>query len=180
MTDQQLSNRISDIIHDYGDEYGWDRKPDVQFVLDDLADQTRKEGWTYDSATARKFAEQALGVKPKAAAAPAPAPKPAAKPVAAPAKPAPAKPARGGKKATYKIYGAHHDANLGSSPLHTRIAGKVYAPTATSKFKKGQSAATEVGPDGKLKVTDPETGHTQSWSKKESLERLLHDFIELL
>lgn len=63
LTDQQLKNLISDIIHDHGGEYGWDLKPTVSSVLDDLIDQTRKEGWMYDSALARKYVEQMLGVK---------------------------------------------------------------------------------------------------------------------
>lgn len=180
LTDQQLKDRISDIIHDHGDEYGWDSKPSVDNVVDDLADQTRKDGWTYDSALARKYAEQALGVKPRAAAVPASAPKPAAKPAAAPAKPA-AAPVKGGKKTTYKIYNGTGTgkAVTGSSPIHTRIKGKVYAPTAVSKFKSGGAASVEPEGDD-LKVTDPSTGHTQRWTRRESLERLLHDFIELL
>lgn len=86
----------------------------------------------------------------------------------------------GGKKTTYKIYGAHHDANLGSSPLHTRIKGRVYAPTAPSKFKKGDSA--EVSPEGdkKLRVKKPESDHTQTWTAKESVELVIRDMIELL
>lgn len=180
MSDDQLRNRISDIIHDYGDEYGWDRKPDVQFVLDDLADQTRKEDWDYDSAKARQYAEEALGVKKRAApqaSVPKPVPKPAPVAPVAAAKP----PTRGGKKTTYKIYNGTGTgkAVTGSSPIHTRIKGKVYAPTGISKFRPGRTAAVE--PDGEdLKVSDPDTGHTQKWTKRESLERLIRDFVELM
>ena len=178
MSDDQLRNRISDLIHDFGDEYGWDQKPDVQTILDDLADQTRKEDWDYDSAKARQYAEEALGIK-KRAAAPAPAPKPAPKPasVAPAAKPA----VKGGKKSTYKIYNGTGTgkAVTGSSPIHTRIKGKVYAPTGISKFRTGQQAAVE--PDGEdLKVSDPSTGHTQKWTKRESIEHAIREFVRLI
>lgn len=178
MSDDQLRNRISDLIHDFGDEYGWDQKPDVQTILDDLADQTRKEDWDYDSVKARQYAEEALGVKKKATPAPAPKPAPApAKPAATPAAPA----AKGGKKTTYKIYNGTGTgkAVTGSSPIHTRIKGKVYAPTGISKFRTGQKAAVE--PDGEdLKVSDPDTGHTQKWTKRESVEDAVREFVRLI
>lgn len=121
---------------------------------------------------------------------PPPAPKPAtpaSKPAATPAKPAAAPsaqqkpPAKGGKKTSYKIYNGTGTgkAVTGSSPIHTRIKGKVYAPTGISKFRPGKTAAVE--PDGEdLKVSDPDTGHTQKWTKRESFERLLRDFVKLV
>lgn len=189
MSDEQLRNRISDIIHDYGDEYGWDRKPDVQFVLDDLADQTRKEDWDYDSAKARQYAEEALGVK-KRSAAPAPAARPAAQPTSAPAAKATA--AAKGAKTTYKVYSGTGTgkAVVGRSPIHTRVKGKIYAPTKVSRFKAGskvdvEPVGTRLGKHtAKLSVRDvgaPPGQNTQIWDlESESLEPLIRDFVRLV
>lgn len=170
----ELKNRIADMISDFGDEHGWDRTPSVQNIMDDIADETRKSGADYDSKQARKFAEEALGVTP-----PAPTPRKADVPRPPPPKKGPAP---GGKlKATYKIYGAHHDAQLGTSPLHTRIKGKVYIPTQASKFKKGDEAEIAVEPGGKkLSVKKPDSDHTQTWTAKESFELLIHDLVKLM
>ena len=123
------------------------------------------------SSAARDVARRIALKKEKKAAA-----EKAASSTAAPKAP----PAGAGKKTTYKIYGAHHDANLGSSSIHTRIKGRVYAPTAATKFKKGDSA--EIAPEGekKLRVKKPDSDHTQTWSAKESVERVILDMIELL
>ena len=60
LTDQELKNRISDAISDYGDEHGWDEKPSVNEVVDTLADEARKDGVSYDAKKARQFAEEAV------------------------------------------------------------------------------------------------------------------------
>lgn len=60
LTDQELKNRISDAISDYGDEYGWDEKPSVNEVLSTLADEARKDRVSYDAKKARQFAEEAV------------------------------------------------------------------------------------------------------------------------
>lgn len=199
LSDSELKNRIVDIISDFGDEHGWDQKPNVQTVLDDLADETRKDGTAYHSDQARKFAERELGgappgilskytgVRSPPIQSPSAPPRGEARgvsggqPVATPSKPVKG-PAPGGKlKPTYKIYGAHHDAKLGSSPLHTRIKGKVYIPTQTSRFKKGDDAEVAVEPGGKkLSVKKPDSDHTQTWTAKESFELLIHDLVRLM
>lgn len=67
-------------------------------------------------------------------------------------------PRGGSNKETYKVYGKRGDA-----PVHTRVKAKVYVGGKETKFKNGQQANAVVGPDGELKVTDPSTGHSQSW-----------------
>lgn len=109
--------------------------------------------------------------QPTPAAVPAAAPKPAPKPTPAPS--------QSGKKSTYKIYGAHHDVNKGSSDVHTRVKGRVYAPTKPSRFKKGQSARVTVGGD-EAEVADPTSGHSQVWSKKEVLQRFVREVLQEL
>lgn len=86
-----------------------------------------------------------------------------------------AKQPKGPKKTAYKIYGPHT-----GSPLHTRIAGTVYAPTSPSKFSKGMVANVEVNGDD-LKVVNADDGHTQTWSRKEeSFDRALSEFVKLV
>lgn len=57
LTGESLRNEIMNVIHDIGDELGWDYVPREADVLDTLADRTRKEyaggSATYDSAEAR-------------------------------------------------------------------------------------------------------------------------------
>jgi len=73
-------------------------------------------------------------------------------------------------KRTYKIYGRRGDA-----PVHTRYKGRVFAPgSGGTEFKAGGSAAVQMGGDGKLKLTDPETGRTQHW------EQVLRGTIRML
>ena len=87
-------------------------------------------------------------------------------PQGTPPKAAAPKPARAGKKETYKIYGKRP-----GGPAHTRHKGKVYVAAPDTKFKNGDKANVE--PNGeKLKVKDPATGHTQDW-KAESLEAVV-------
>lgn len=65
-------------------------------------------------------------------------------------------------KATYRIYGKHRGA-----PVHTRLKGQAFTPRTDSQFTKGSSASLEVGPDGKLRVKNPDTGHEQTWDPEE-------------
>jgi hypothetical protein len=62
-------------------------------------------------------------------------------------------------KTTHKIYGKKAGASV-----HTRLKGKPFIPSGTSMFKNGSRASLQLDPDGKLTVTDPATGHTQSWN----------------
>lgn len=126
---------------------------------------------------------------------PPPASKPAAKPTAptSPAKPAPDAPAgkaaqppapagskRSGPKSTYKVYNGTGTGKpvIGSSPIHTRIKGKVYAPTGISKFKANDKPTVAIEPDGKsAKVSDGD--RSQVWTHRESLD-LLRDYLKLI
>lgn len=102
---------------------------------------------------------------PGAGSAQQPPPRPASGPSASPKTPRPGSPS--GKKATYKVYGRRP-----GGPAHTRHKGKVYVAGKDTKFRSGDQANVEVGPDGELKVKNPATGHSQSW-KAESLEAVV-------
>lgn len=78
-----------------------------------------------------------------------------------------AQPTARGPKATYRIYGRR-----GPAPVHTRFKGVAFAPTGDTKFKNGDSAAIELGTDGKLKVKDPNSDHTQFWESWKPIGRL--------
>lgn len=78
-----------------------------------------------------------------------------------------AQPTARGSKATYRIYGRR-----GPAPVHTRFKGVAFAPTGDTKFKNGDSAAIELGTDGKLKVKDPNSDHTQFWESWKPIGRL--------
>lgn len=56
---ETLRSEIMNVLHDIGDELGWDYVPSVEDVLDTLADRTRKEyaggSATYDSSEAREI-----------------------------------------------------------------------------------------------------------------------------
>jgi len=140
------------------------------------------------STGARDYFTRPSTPKPAAAPAPAPAPKPAAAtpaPVAPAGKAAqpPAKQAEKpkGPKTTYKVYNGTGTgkAVTGSSPIHTRIKGRVYAPTGISKFKPNDKASVAIDPDGKsAKVTDGD--RSQVWTHREAFEQLIGEFIELM
>lgn len=70
-------------------------------------------------------------------------------------------------KATYRIYGRR-----GPASVHTRFKGVAFAPTGDTKFKNGDSASIELGTDGKLKVKDPNSDHTQFWESWKPIGRL--------
>lgn len=57
LSGESLHNEIMNVIHDIGDELGWDYVPRASDVLDMLADRTRKEyaggSATYDAQEAR-------------------------------------------------------------------------------------------------------------------------------
>lgn len=71
----------------------------------------------------------------------------------------------------YKVYGKKSGA-----PVHTRYKAKVYLGGEDTKFKNGDRVSVAAEPEGNLKVTDPNSGHTQSW-KNESLTRTITKFI---
>jgi len=60
-----LKGEVDGVIHDLGDELGWDYVPDAQEVMDYLADRCRKEyaggSATYDHAEALGYAQAAIG-----------------------------------------------------------------------------------------------------------------------
>ena len=78
---------------------------------------------------------------------------------------------RGPEKKTYKVYGNGPPGDRKGAPAHTGFKGKFYKAAWDTKFKPNSSAAVELDDDGTLKVTDPESGHSQKWSKaNESIE----------
>jgi hypothetical protein len=52
-SDAELKQKISDLFHDHGDEYGWDDIPAADAMLDMLGDQWRHVD--YDDAKARRY-----------------------------------------------------------------------------------------------------------------------------
>jgi len=62
------------------------------------------------------------------------------------------------KKDTYKIYRGKYP-----NPAVTRYKGTVYKSSTDTKFVAGNQARVKLDPNGNLNVTDPHTGHSQSW-----------------
>jgi hypothetical protein len=56
LTAKEVEGELDGIFHDFGDEYGWDMVPEVDFLCDELADRTRKDDISYDSKVAREYA----------------------------------------------------------------------------------------------------------------------------
>ncbi len=88
----------------------------------------------------------------------------------------PQEPRSGEAKKTYKVYGKGPPGDRGGSPAHTGYKGKFYKAPGNTKFRANDRAEVELGPDGKLKVKNPSTGHTQSWTR-ESVAELLGELI---
>ena len=83
-----------------------------------------------------------------------------------------------GGKTSYKVYGKY-----GDSPKHTRVKGTVYAPPGVSKTSVGGTYNVKPNTKGGVDVSDPEGKWTQSWSKKEALDRfdaLVNEIVETL
>lgn len=99
----------------------------------------------------------------------APPPAPTAK------KPEPKAPpptaARPSSKTTYKVYGKR-----GNAPAHTRYQGQVYVAASGTKFHGGDKATVALGTDGRLSIHNPDTGHTQHWTR-EAFEVFLDDVL---
>ena len=83
-------------------------------------------------------------------------------------------------KTTYRVYGPHK-----GKPASAHYKGHIYTPTSTTKFKSGMKANMGLGSDGRLGVSDPESGHTQAWDVDENrevgdmlIEYVLHCFNE--
>lgn len=70
-------------------------------------------------------------------------------------------------KTRYKIYGPD---------VHTRYKGKAYYAPSDTKFRKGDVGDISMGTDGKIKVSDSTSGHTQDWAG-EAFCRLVGDMI---
>lgn len=85
----------------------------------------------------------------------------------------PASPSPGGKK-LYKVYPNGPPGDRAGSRLHTGFKGRFYKSPIGTKFNRSDRVEVELGADGKLKVKDPTSGHTQSWG--EGLD-LLADLI---
>lgn len=76
-------------------------------------------------------------------------------------------------KTTYKIYGKSK-----SSWIHTKYKGVEYGPKGfKTKFKTGDKANVYLGPDGKLRVRDTTTDHTQTWEKNEAVRKFVNTLI---
>lgn len=84
---------------------------------------------------------------------------------------------------SYKIYkgtGTPGKTVVGRSAIHTRIKGRVYMPTGTSKFSPGDKGSISFDDKDNIKVKNDNTGHTQSW-KAESIDSIIDDvLIEVL
>lgn len=96
------------------------------------------------------------------AAPPAPKPRPA---------PPPPTTARPSSKSTYKVYGRR-----GKAPAHTRYQGQVYVAAPGTRFHGGDKATVALGTDGRLSIHNPDTGHTQHWTR-EAFEAFLDDVL---
>jgi hypothetical protein len=85
-----------------------------------------------------------------------------------PAAPPPVAAARGGNKASYKIYPGGR--RYGGKPVVTRYKGKVYGPSGATQFKPNEQGVVGVD-NGKLTVKKPDSDHTQTWDPVDEAAR---------
>lgn len=153
--------------------------PNIDQLLDDIADRAEREGLKIDWPKLRVAAEEVLNAPDVSTVAVPPAPEatPAMLPTNKPA-------GKSAVKTSYKVYGGTGGTGRtppGASSIHTRIKGKVFMPTAKSQFGVGDAADVTVSDDGKtLTLKKPDGDHTQTWAAREGVERVIRQMIKLL
>jgi hypothetical protein len=177
LNDDELKVLVKKQLRDYAEDYGSDYMPSVDSVLDDIVSRSEGMDISIDYNDLRQVVAASLAQRLDKG----PSTRTAPTTVSVSNGELKKEPK---VKSAYKVYGGTGGtgkASPGSPSIHTRIKGKVYAPTGESQFSVGDGAEVSLGTDGKtLQMKKPDSDHTQSWAARESIERVVRDMIKLL